>query len=59
MSALFLSSNIHQDDHFSVQSRGNQCAFVTLSTVLTDRNNPPIGWSRTTVDNVLLQRDKI
>ena len=34
--ALFLSSNIHQgDERFSVHSRGKQCAFMTLSAILT------------------------
>jgi hypothetical protein len=32
--ALFLFSEIHQgDDLFSVQSRGKQCAFMSLSAV--------------------------
>jgi hypothetical protein len=33
--ALFLSSKIYQgDDLFSVQSRGKQCAFMSLSALL-------------------------
>ena len=57
---LFLSSNIHQgDEHFSVESRGRQCALMSLSAVLTARNIPLTGWSRTTVDNVLLQGGKM
>jgi hypothetical protein len=37
--ALFISSKIHQgdDDLFSVQSRGKQCAFI-ISAVLTAQN---------------------
>ena len=34
--ALFLSAYIHQgDDLFSAQSRGKQCAFMSLSAILT------------------------
>ena len=41
--ALFLSTNIHQGDNlFSVQSRGKQCAFMSLSAVLTAQNIPLI-----------------
>jgi hypothetical protein len=37
--ALFLSSYIYQgDDLFSVQSRGKQCAFMSLSALLTAQN---------------------
>ena len=52
--ALFLSSNIHQGDEiFSVQSRGKQCAFMSLSVVLTAQNTPLIDLSTTTLNNVL------
>jgi hypothetical protein len=58
--ALFLSSEIHQgDDLFSVQSRGKQCAFMSLSAVLTAQNILLIDWSKTTLNNVLLQGDKM
>ena len=59
--ALFLSSYIHQgDDLFSVQSRGKQCAFMSLSALLTAQNIPLIDWSKTTfINNVLLQGDKM
>jgi hypothetical protein len=53
--ALFLSSNIHQgDDLFSVHSRGKQCAFMTLSAILTAQNMPLTEWSKQTFDNVLV-----
>ena len=53
---LFLSANIHQgNDLFSVYSRGRQCAFMCLSALLTARNNPVVVWSKTTLNNVLLQ----
>ena len=58
--ALFLSSEIHQgDDLFSVQSRGRQCAFMSLSAVLTAQNIPLIDWSKTTLNDVLLQGDNM
>ena len=59
--ALFLSCEIHQgDDLFSVQSRGKQCAFMSLSAVLTAQNIPLIDWSKTTLNNVLfIQGDKM
>ena len=59
--ALFLSSYIHQgDDLFSVQSRGKQCAFMSLSALLTAQNIPLIDWSKTTfsINVLLIQGDK-
>ena len=57
---LFLSDNIHQgNDLFSVYSRGRQCAFMCLSALLTARNNPVVVWSKTTLNNVLLQGDSM
>ncbi len=61
---FFLSSDIHQGDElFSVQSRGKQCAFMSLSAILTAQNIPLIDWSKTwsktTFNNVLLQGDTI
>ena len=32
---LFLSANVHQGEVFSIQSRGKQCAFLSLSAILT------------------------
>ena len=62
--ALFLCANIHQGDElFSVHSRGKQCAFMSLSAVLTAQNEAPnillIDWSTTTFNNVLSQGDKM
>ncbi len=46
---FFLSSDIDQGDElFSVQSRGEQCAFMSLSAILTAQNIPLIDWSKTT-----------
>ena len=57
---FFLSSDIHQGDElFSVQSRGKECAFMSLSAILTAQNIPLIDWSKTTFNNVLLQGDTI
>ncbi len=58
--ALFLSATIHQGDElFSAQSGGKQCAFMSLSAVLTAKHNPLIDWSTTTFNNVLFQGDKM
>ena len=58
--ALFLSADFHQgDERFSVHSRGKQCAFMSLSALLTARNIPLSSWSRITFNNVLLQGDKL
>ena len=58
--ALFLSANIHQDDDlFSVDSRGKQCAFMTLSVLVTVQNIPLVQWSKTTIDNILAQGDQM
>ena len=58
--ALFLSTDIHQGDELlSVHSRGKQCAFMTLSALLTARHIPLNSWSRITLNRVLLQGDKM
>ena len=57
---LFLSADFHQGNElFSVHSRGKQCAFKTLSALLTVRSIPLSSWSKTTFNNVLLQGDKL
>ena len=41
--ALFLCATMHQgDERFSVQTRGKQCAFMSLAAVITAQNNPLI-----------------
>ena len=58
--ALFFSADIHQgNERFSVHSRGKQCAFMSLSALLTARNIPLNFWSRITFKNALLQGDKM
>ncbi len=40
--ALFLYVDIHQgDERFNVHSKEKQCAFMSLSALLTARNIPP------------------
>ena len=57
---IIVSANMHQgNDLFSVYSRGRQCAFICLSAPLTVRNNPVFVWSKTTLNNVLLQGDSM
>ena len=57
---ISLSSDIHQGDElFSVQSRWKQCAFMSLSALLTARNIPLNLWSRITIKYALLQGDKM
>ena len=58
--ALFLSADIHQgDERFSVHSRGKQCAFMSLSALLTARNISLNSWWRITFKSALLQGDKM
>ncbi len=58
--ALFLSADIHQGaERFSVHSRGKQCAFMSLSALLTARNIPLNLWSRFTFKYASLQGDKM
>ena len=58
--ALFFSADIHQgDERFSVHSRGKQCAFMSLSALLTARNIPLNLWSRITFKYALLQGDNM
>ena len=58
--ALFVYANIHQGDElFSVHPRGKQCAFMSLSAVLTTQNIPLIDSSTTTFNNVSSQGDKM
>ncbi len=58
--ALFFSADFHQgDERFSVHSRGKQCAFMSLSVLLTARNIQLNSWSSITFKNALLQGDKL
>ena len=58
--ALFLCATMHQGhERFSVQTRGKQCAFMSLAAVITAQNNTLIDWSTTMFDNVLSQADQM
>ena len=55
--ALFLCATMHQGhERLSVQTRGKQCAFMSLAAVITAQNNTLIDWS-TTMFDVLSQGD--
>ena len=57
---VFLCATMHQgDERLSVQTRGKQCAFMSLAAVITAQNNPLLDWSATTFDNVLSQGDQM
>ena len=46
---LLLSANVHQGDEvFSIQSRGKQCSFMSLSAILTAEYIPLLEWSQST-----------
>ena len=56
----FFSANIHQGDElFSFSSRGKQCAFMSLSALLTVQNIPLATWCKIAIDDVLLQGDQM
>ena len=58
--ALFLCATMHQgDERFSVQTKGKQCAFMSLAAVVTVQNNPLIDRSTAMFDNVLSQGDQM
>ncbi len=58
--SLFACVSIHQGHEcFSDRSRGKQCAFMSLSALLTARNLTVTEWNSTTIDNALLQGDKM
>ena len=55
---LFVSANTHQGaECFNTESRGKQCAFMSLSAILTAERIPLFEWSQSTIDNILVQGD--
>ena len=57
---IFIKGNINQgDDCFDVDSRGKQCAFNSLLGLLTAYKKPVSQWSATTLNNILLQGNKL
>ena len=56
--SLFISANTHQGaECFNTESRGKQCAFMSLSAILTAERIPLFEWSQSTIDNILIQGD--
>ena len=52
--SLFLSVDFNQgDERFGVLSRGNQCAFVSLTSLVSARNIHIFAWSKATTLNIL------
>ena len=57
---LFVSANTHQGaECFNTESRGKQCAFMSLSAILTAERIPLFEWSQSTIDNILVQGDYV
>ena len=58
--SLFISANNNQGNEiFSPQSRGKQCAFISISALLTARHIPLMNWTSTIFDNVLFRGDEM
>lgn len=59
MANLHIASNLLQgDEHFSVQSKGMQFAFMSLSAILTAQNIPTIDWSKTNIKCCVARKQK-
>ena len=55
---LFVSANIHQGaECYNTESRDKQCAFMSLSAILTAERIPLFEWSQSTISNILVQGD--
>lgn len=51
MSDVSISGSIHQgSEHFSEESRGEQCSFISLTALLFHQYQPVQLWSTDTVD---------
>ena len=58
--AIFIRGNINQGDEcFNVKSRGKQCAFNSLLRLITAGKKLLTQWSPTTLNNILVQGDKM
>ena len=54
--SLLVSGGFNQaDERFTDESSGKQCAFMSLSALLTAQITPVDQWNSTTVDSVLMQ----
>jgi hypothetical protein len=58
--SLFARASIHQGHEcFSVQSRGKQCSFMSLSALLTAQSIPVFEWNSAIIDSILVQGDNM
>ena len=58
--SLLVSGGFNQaDERFTDDSRGKQCAFMTLSALLTAQITPVDRWNSTTVDSALMQGNEM
>ena len=56
--SVTLFANTYQGaECFNTESRGKQCAFMSLSAILTAERIPLFEWSQSTIDNILVQGD--
>ena len=59
-SMLFIAGSIHQGHQsFSHISRGRQCSFISFSALLFARNLAIEQWSAATVDQILVEGDRL
>lgn len=57
---LFTCVSIHQGhERLGDLSRGRQCAFISLSTLLCDHGFPIQLWTSKTVENIILRADRM
>ena len=59
-SVLFVAGSIHQGhDQFSDVTRGRQCSFMSFTALLCAQSLPVELWSSTTVDQILIEGDRL
>ena len=57
---LFVSASIHQGrESFGIESRGRQCAFMALNSILYEQISPVTAWSANTLDVILMNGDRM
>ena len=57
---LFVSASIHQGhEMFGNESRGRQCAFMALNSILHEQFSSLTAWSASTLDAILMNGDKM
>ena len=53
---VFVSGNIHQGhEMFGNESRGRQCAFMALNSILYEQISPVSAWTSQTLDAILVK----